>query len=607
MRDLDWVVQTSHCIFSPRRSRAPVIPYAATVVGFSFVLFTVCIFSDGIATAQVVSTQGQAIDSYLQKLSGFGYSGVVLVSVDGKIVLRKGYGYADREKHIQIQPETRFDIGSLSKNFTAAAVLRLETDGNLRVEDPISKFLTDLPDDKRSVTIHQLLTHTAGVTGPEHGYRVIAKKKAIQEILSTPLKFKPGTDWAYSNAGFVLLAAIIESASGQPYQEYMTQHIFRPAGLTSTGFWGRRLPPGSSRLLAKGYDELGVVADMDKLSGDTWNDMGSGQIVSTVDDLYRWQQSLEQNRVIPAAELKKMLTPVMREEPSENYFTKSYGYGIWAQTLPDGSHRFYHGGEFLGFSSELIWLPERKTVITALCNVRKELYPVHRRADRAIPEMLAGKKVPEVPSFVKLPTSDWNRLLGTYRLPTGGEFTLYRSPEGFAVGANGQDATILLDGNFEQEGRLDARNQASVTLLSSLLRGDNSGLAALGLGDAQAQDDIRHEVYSLSNGRGSFKEVHAVGTYIGGLLGKFDETILKAEFENGAAYYRIQWGGKDVAGTDVRCPHLAASTLVQLKSKHVLIGWNIITLKEFEVQVVPTFRSITVLSSGRRATADRLP
>lgn len=481
MRTLDFYAQASDRISPSYPSKARTAR-AAAMVWFSLVVLTLSNSRGIVASAQVVGAQGRLIDSHLQRLSGFGYSGTVLVSVDGRIILRKGYGLADREKHIPIQPETRFDIGSLSKNFTATAILRLEADGKLRVEDTISMFLPDVPEDKRSISLHQLLTHTAGVTGPEYGYRPVAKNEAIREILSMPLKFTPGSKWAYSNAGFVLLAAVIESASHEPYQEYMIRHIFRPAGLSSTGFWGTKLPRSPTRLIAKGYDELGVAADLEKLSGDTWNDMGSGQIVSTVDDLYRWQQSLEHNRVIPGTELKKMLTPVRKEVPSEDYFTNSYGYGLWAHTLPDGTQRFYHGGEFLGFSSQMIWLPERKTVITALCNVRNDLYPVHRRADREIPDMLAGRKVPQPPGYVELPATELNRFLGTYTLPGGGQLTVYRSPEGLAIGADGQDATILLDGNFDQEERLAAVGERAGKLVTALLRGNNSGLAAVGLG-----------------------------------------------------------------------------------------------------------------------------
>lgn len=236
------------------------------------------------ADRTVVTGQGKGLDDYLRRLSGFGFSGCVLVSRNGTVLLRKGYGLAEDGTNVPLRPETLFDIGSLSKNFTAAAILRLESDGKLRVGDPISRFLPDLPEDKRAISIHQLLTHTSGVTGPDAGYRAISKAQAIQEILARPLGTRPGTAWAYSNAGYVLLAAIIESASGETYEDYLQGHIFQRAGLKSTGFWGRRLPGAIPRSIAKGKDELGVVTDLERLSEATWNDMGSGQIVSTGTD-----------------------------------------------------------------------------------------------------------------------------------------------------------------------------------------------------------------------------------------------------------------------------------------------------------------------------------
>ena len=604
MGNFDFSPQDSHGVTPDVHARTA----ARTAAQVWFLLFVLmlchgqCLGSPN----RVAGAQGHLIDNYLQRLSAFGYSGAVLVSVNNEIILRKGYGLADRDKRIPIGTDTRFDVGSLAKNFTAAAILRLEADGKLRVEDPISRFLRDAPEDKRSISIHQLLTHTAGVSCPEYGYRAVTREEAIRGILSTPLRFAPGSEWAYSNAGFVLLAAVIEFASGESYQQYMIRHVFRPAGLSATGFWGTKLPHGPSRLIAKGYDELGVAADLEKLSADTWNDIGSGQIVSTIDDLYRWQQGLEHNRVIPAGELKKMITPVMKVPPSESYYTNSYGYGLWAQTLPDGTHRFQHGGDFLGFSSQMTWLPERKTIVTALCNVRNDLYPVHRRADRAIPDLLAGAKVPEPPDYIRLLASELNRFAGTYTLPGGGQLTIYQSPEGLAIGADGQDATVLLDGNFDQAERLAATGEATGKLVTALLRGERSGLAAVGLGEPDAERDIRREMDSLGDGRGAFQKVGVVGTFIGGLLGKFDDAIVKVQFEKGSAYYKVQWDGRNVVATNVNCSHLAASTLIQPKSLHELVGWNIITLKQFTLQFSPTFGSVTVLSGDRRAVAERL-
>jgi CubicO group peptidase (beta-lactamase class C family) len=556
---------------------------------------------------QVRGPHGHILADYLDRLSGYGYSGAVLVAVDGEVVLRHAYGFADREKRIANRPETVFDIGSLTKTLTATAILQLEGEGKLSVQDPLSKFLPDLSPDKQAITLHQLLTHTSGLTGPEHAYRDVDKADAVHSTLAAPLKFESGSRWEYSNAGYVVLAAVIEAVSGEPYQEYLTRRVFRPAGMTSTGFWGARLPPVASRLLAKGYDELGVVADLANLSGSTWNDIGSGQVVSTVDDLYRFQRSLEHHRVLSASGLQRMLTPAMREPPSKDYYNSSYGYGMWAQALPDGTYRFHHGGDFLGFGSQLTWLPDRKVVVVSLCNVRNDLYPVHRRADRAIPDLLAGVAVEAPPRYRHLGRRALGRMLGTYVLPSGGRLTVLEGTGGLSVGADGQDAAIFLDGHFDDEQSLATRGQESRRLLVALLQGDDSGLVAVGLGDPGARRDIRAEIDSLRNGRGPVTTVRNVGTYVGGLLGRSQNALMEVEFERGAARYKMQWNGGAIVATDPRCPRLAAVTLVQPVSSHELAGWNVATLKGFSLQFDKAFETLTVASGGRRATATRLP
>lgn len=561
----------------------------------------------GTASAQVHGPQGRVLAGYLERLAGFGYSGAILVAVDGEVVLREAYGLADRDKAVANRPETLFDIGSLTKTLTATAILRLEDEGKLSIQDPLSKLLPDSPHDKRAITLHQILTHTSGLTGPEHAYQVIGKEAALHSIFAAPLRFEPSSRWEYSNAGYVVLAAVIEAVSGEPYQEYLTRRVFRPAGMTSTGFWGSKLPPVPSRLLAKGYDDLGVVADPAKLSGSTWNDIGSGQVVSTVDDLYRFQRSLEQHRILSASGLQRMLTPAMREPPSKDYYSSSYGYGIWAQTLPDGTRRFHHGGDFLGFGSQLTWLPDRKVVVVSLCNVRNDLYPVHRRADRAIPDLLSGVAVEGPPAYRRLSRRALGRMLGTYVLSGGGRLTVLEGAGGLEVGADGQDAAILLDGHFDDEQALATRGEESRRLLAALLRGDESGLAAVGFGDPDARRDIRAEIDSLRNGRGGVTAVRNVGAYVGGLLGRSQNAPMEVEFERGKARYKMQWNGGAIVATDSRCPRLAAVTLVQPLSSHELAGWNIVTLKSFSLQFDDAFATLTVTSGGHRATATRLP
>ena len=248
-------------------------------------------FSNSVDRGVVVSGElGRKIDDFLTRLSGFGYSGAMLVVKDGKTILRKGYGFANRSERVPNTPETLFDIGSLSKQFTAAAIMKLEQDGRLKTTDPINKHLKNVPQDKAQVTIHQLLSHTAGIArnvplspkgDPAIYYEEIDREEALKRVLPTELQFEPGTKFQYSNAGYVLLAAIVEMASGQRYQEYLKKNLFEPAGMRSTGFAGRWLPAVKQTLVARGHDELGEVGNPLKWSGESWLDLGGGGIVST--------------------------------------------------------------------------------------------------------------------------------------------------------------------------------------------------------------------------------------------------------------------------------------------------------------------------------------
>jgi CubicO group peptidase (beta-lactamase class C family) len=224
----------------------------------------------------------QRVDAFLSRLAGFDYSGSILIEMGGEIVLRKAYGFADRSRGIANRPDAVFDIGSMSKQFTAAAVLVLQQEGKVSVTDAIGKLLPDVPADKKEITVQQLLTHTAGlpsdfpmVNATEPDYEQVARDEAVRRVLAAPLVFRPGSNWAYSNCGYILLAAIVERASGTPFPDYVRETIFRPAGLTHTGFWcDAEL---KSRSVALGHDAFGTVLHDPRTRPLSWCDLGGGE------------------------------------------------------------------------------------------------------------------------------------------------------------------------------------------------------------------------------------------------------------------------------------------------------------------------------------------
>jgi len=176
--------------------------------------------------------------SYMTRLGKLGFSGTLLVEQDGSIVLSEGYGYSDRENKVAWSSKTIADIGSITKQFTAAAILMLEEDGKLSVNDPLSRHFNDVPDDKRDITLHQLLTHTSGIEDLEDAgdYDPIERDEFIRRIFAQPLASRPGESYSYSNAGYSILGAIIEKITGQTYEMFLRQRLFIPQKMQDTGY-----------------------------------------------------------------------------------------------------------------------------------------------------------------------------------------------------------------------------------------------------------------------------------------------------------------------------------------------------------------------------------
>src|SRR5262245_1884520 len=223
----------------------------------------------------------EELDQLMTRLETYGFSGSLLVARNGKVLLEKGYGWADREHGVPFTAETVFDIGSITKQLTGAAILALEMEGKLKVTDPISKYFPDVPADKAGITLHHLLTHSAGLEDVFGGdFEEMPRDRLVKTALASKLLWPPGTRYRYSNAGFSLLAAVVEIVSGQPYETFLQERLFKPAGLTKTGY---RAPKWPSASLAHGYSpegDWGTPLDHAWApDGPWWNLRGNGGIL----------------------------------------------------------------------------------------------------------------------------------------------------------------------------------------------------------------------------------------------------------------------------------------------------------------------------------------
>jgi CubicO group peptidase (beta-lactamase class C family) len=266
------------------------------------------------------------------------FSGAVLAADEGHILLHQGYGFANDADHIKVTAETVFDIGSLAKQFTATAILQLEAQGLLKVTDAITKYFVDIPTDKAAITIHQLLTHSAGFV-EEHSkgdLESLDRKEALQAILNQKPGFTPGSNYAYSNSGYTLLAAIIEKITSQAYTSYLHENIFKPQRMVATGFYNDNW---EKHQVANGYFNAEDQGKPCEWPGPFWGILGNGGIMSTVEDLYRWWQALQNHKILPLAQTQNLFTRHIEE------FARSYyGYGWTLQDTPFGSLITHNGG-----------------------------------------------------------------------------------------------------------------------------------------------------------------------------------------------------------------------------------------------------------------------
>lgn len=294
----------------------------------------------------------------------------VLVAQDGQVLFERSYGLADLEHRVPVIPQTSFRIASITKQFTAAAILKLQEEGKLCVKDKLSKYIPDFPRGKE-VTLRQLLTHTSGIHDYlqeadilSHATNVTTTKAIVEEIKKYPYDFDPGTKWRYDNSGYLLLGYIVEKVSGLGYGDFLHKNFFRPLGMTDTGVYRADLGLPHEALGYKPGTNGFELANFDP----SW-EAGDGALYSTVEDLYRWNEGMFNGRVLDAASLKAAFTPVKTKENKTSYNAKGNGYGFgWNVGRDRGLRYFSHGGGLPGFSSMLVRLPDENFTVAILVN-----------------------------------------------------------------------------------------------------------------------------------------------------------------------------------------------------------------------------------------------
>jgi CubicO group peptidase (beta-lactamase class C family) len=320
--------------------------------------FAIVLLAAAAGWAQDAARMEQVIQAYTADRH---FMGSVLVAKGTEVLLNKGYGSANLEWDVPNSPATKFRLGSITKQFTAASILLLEERGKLNVQDPVKKYMADAPAAWDKITIYHLLTHTSGIpsfTGfseyPKWEPFATAPAEEVARFRDKPLDFAPGEKFSYSNSGYVLLGYLLEKVTGGTYEKFVRENIFTPLGMQDSGYDSnsavipRRAAgysPGKDGLQNAGFINMTIP-------------FSAGSLYSTTGDLLKWEQGLFGGKILSAASLKIMTTP----------FKSDYGCGLFVATK-DGRKTIGHAGGIEGFNTQLTYYPDDKLTVVVLANV----------------------------------------------------------------------------------------------------------------------------------------------------------------------------------------------------------------------------------------------
>ena len=505
------------------------------------------------STVQGVSQTKAALADYFEKAAGLGFSGAVLVAKDDKVVFKGGYGWADVKRRIPIRLDSIFDFGSGVKIFTATAIMQLEEQGRLNTADLISKYIKGIPPDKAGITIHQLLTHTSGLNFDYFYDQASAadreimrdREKYIKGVLSFPLAYKPGEGRAYSNTGFSLLAIIIENVSGESYAQYVSNHLFKPAGMTETGYY---IPRDLSRV-TRGYND----GDTDygypwesqwENKRPLWDLIGNGGMLTTLDDVYKWMAAIKGTKLVSQKTKDKMF---------QAYAPNSSQALGWNVGATEGRSYVFREGDAVpqAWNVQFRLYPAEDLIAVVLSNKRVRAGSIRRYAmPDAVNIALFGKS-PDLPGFVNTSMAKLERLEGTYKLESGASFQVkpINTTTGpvLAIGATGQQAIDLLYSgaalpDVEKLSReLNDKTSAYITALS---KNDLPALKTILPPGSSSEEALRRWNDFLKQ-NGALEGSEILGTTpLNQQQGV--QTFVRLKFQKHAGVYKVTWRNQDL-------------------------------------------------------------
>jgi len=471
----------------------------------------------------------------LEDLAAFGFTGQVVVAEGDSIIAERAAGRADASG-APVVPATCFAAGSIAKSVTAALIVRLAARGRLSLDDSLATRLPGVPPDKRGITLRQLLSHTSGLA--ENGDDTDEddrRDEVVSKVLATPGVATPGTRFSYSNAGFELLAAVVEHVSGHPYAELATTELFAPSGMTGSGSGAS----GAARCTgaATGRNEWMLTSSLESWR-QVWAGTGAGDLVTNARDLARWARTLQGHGPLTTAELDTLLAP--RVAVNANL---SYGFGVYVAAVP-GVPKISIGGDVPGYHAGA-WIeqqPPWRVISVTMSGEHFGRRLAVRAIQRSLWGILNGDSIALPPRTVPWPRGAAAKIAGAWTLTGGGHLELTPDGDGLRLGASGAAAMDLVYGEDTTGTRALVESRAAQILKAAAQSKDAPLLDALHPVERDLWiESLRARMADCIQRLGALKEVRVLGTVPLPWLERGRRTYLDLRFARGEQDASLAW------------------------------------------------------------------
>ncbi|MCR9183643.1 MAG: beta-lactamase family protein, partial [Flavobacteriaceae bacterium] len=481
------------------------------------------------------------IDSYLKAVSALGFSGSIIITDGSEVILKKGYGLSNRENRAKYSANTVQTCGSITKQFTAAAILLLESKDSLLVHDKLSKYFTNIPNEYSDITIHQLLTHSSGIVGNIGADEEPTDKETFLERLwLEPLEFLPGSGYSYSNAGYSLLGMIIEQVSKMNYETFLRENLFIPSKMENTGYL---IADKDTTILAEGYlqgDYWGKVYKKGWLNdGPNWHLRANGGIHTNAEDMYRWLQVMQGNGVLDKSIIDKWTTGYVNENNSNS----KYAYGLAVYNHQKYGKIITHNGSNRIFTADLVWLTEKNILFYIQSN--NSLFPAYEISNNIMSAAFDSTFVspPDIEYNTKVLPKSVKKLEGNYTIDSD-TIELKSDDIRMIAKLNGQPMLdIFLNHSSEQQAFFSKLNSRTHEALELLKKGEKDALKGLMSEDQDplpATENLLKQIAQI----GTPENFNLIGTFENTENSRFSKfgtytTFVHARFPNWNRYWNF--------------------------------------------------------------------